>query len=333
MKKKKTLIIAEAGVNHNGKIKIAKEMIDVASEAGADFIKFQTFEARKIATKNAKKSNYQLDDKNENQYQMLRRLELTEKNHIELIDHCRKRGIIFLSSPFDNQSIDMLARLGQNIYKIPSGENNNLPFLRKIGRLNKEIIMSSGMTTFKQIKESVNVLVSSGTKKEKITVLHCTSEYPAPYNEVNLLAMPEIGNKLGVNYGYSDHTESIEIAVAAVALGARVIEKHFTLSKEMEGPDHKASIVPEDLFKLVKFVRNIEKSLGSKKKIITLSEQKNIVNVRKSIVAAYAIKKGEIFTENNLTLKRPATGISPMSWDKVIGTVATKSYIKDELIK
>lgn len=327
-------IIAEAGVNHNGSLEIAKKLIDAAVIAGADAVKFQTFKTENLVSVDAQKAQYQKETTNqdESQFQMLKRLELDVTSHNELIVYCKEEKIIFLSTPFDLESIDLLEELGLEIFKIPSGEITNLPYLRKIGKLNKQIILSTGMSTLYEVEEALNILIKVGTKKEKITVLHANTQYPTPMCDVNLKAMLTIKNALNVEVGYSDHTLGIEVDIAAVALGATVIEKHFTLDKGMEGPDHKASLEPNELAEMVKSIRNIEQALGSDEKKSSHSESENIQIVRKSIVASSDIKKGEIFSENNLAAKRPGTGISPMKWDEVIGQKAQRDYKKDEPI-
>ena len=332
--KHKTIIIAEAGVNHNGNLDMAKELIKVASEAKADYVKFQTFKAKNTITKNAKKANYQKNttDQRENQFDMVEKLELSKEMHVELISFSKNKNIKFLSTPFDHDSIELLKDLGLEIFKIPSGEITNLPYLRHIGKLNKKIILSTGMANLKEVKNALDVLVSSGTKKSNITVLHANTEYPTPMEDVNLRAMLTIGKELGVNFGYSDHTLGIEVDIAAVALGACVIEKHFTLDCNLEGPDHKASLEPYQLKEMVKAIRNTELALGSDIKEPSKSEIPNIEIVRKSIVAKTKIKKGDILNETNLAVKRPGNGVSPMKWDEVIDTKATKNYKEDELI-
>ena len=330
-----TLIIAEAGVNHNGDIKLAKKLIDVAVNAGADFVKFQTFNADRLATHAAKKADYQaqITDRNETQHEMLRRLELTPAMHHELIAHCKMRKIGFFSTGFDIESVDFLASLGQNLFKIPSGEITNLPYLRHIGRLGKPIILSTGMSNMPEIESAIKALEQAGTLRSKITVLHCTTEYPTPMCDVNLRAMQSIQIELGVAVGYSDHTLGIEVAVAAVAMGATVIEKHFTLDRTLPGPDHKASLEPAELKTMVSSIRNIELALGDRLKQLAPSEAKNILVARKSIVASKDIQIGERFSAENLTTKRPGTGISPMRWDEVIGLTANRNYASDELIQ
>lgn len=328
-------IIAEAGVNHNGSIDIAKQLIDVAALSGADAVKFQTFDASRQVTRDAQKADYQKlnSDNEESQYTMLRKLELNESMHLELIEHCSSRNISFLSTAFDIQSIDLLVKLGQECFKIPSGEITNLPYLKNIGQLRKKIILSTGMSTMNEIEAAIEVIEQAGTPRSKITVLHCTSEYPAPMNEVNLLAMNSIRDKFGLAVGYSDHTDGIEVAIAASAMGACVIEKHFTLDKNLPGPDHKASLEPAQLELMVKSIRNIELALGDGIKSISPSEKKNIKVARKSLVASKVIKAGEVFTNENITAKRPGTGISPMLWDELVGKVARRNYKADELIE
>jgi len=331
----KVFIIAEAGINHNGSLKIAKKMVDVAASSGADAIKFQTFHAQSLVSKFAPKAMYQKKNtsKNESQQDMIRKLELSLDIHKELIRYCCTKKIIFLSSPFDLGSIDLLARLGLKTFKIPSGEITNLPYLRKIGSLRRKIIMSTGMATLAEVKDALDILVRSGTKKKDIIVLHCNTEYPTPFKDVNLLAMVTIKNVLGVQVGYSDHTLGIEVAIAAVALGASVIEKHFTLNNDMAGPDHRASLEPDELMRMVNAVRNVEIALGSRVKKASPSEKINRGVVRKSIIARVNIKRSERFTEKNITVKRPGTGVSPMRWDDVLGKVAKKKFYQDELIR
>ena len=327
-------IIAEAGVNHNGSIDLAKKLIDVASASGADAVKFQTFKADNLATKKAQKAIYQKEntDKEESQFNMLKKLELDIEAHKELISYCSNKKIIFLSSPFDHESIELLNDLGLEILKIPSGEITNLPYLRHIGKLNKKIILSTGMSNIDEVKSALNILINSGTKKNNITVLHANTEYPTPMEDVNLRAMLTIGKELDINFGYSDHTLGIEVDIAAVAMGASCIEKHFTLDCNMRGPDHKASLEPNQLKAMVTAIRNTEVALGSSIKKPSRSEIKNIKIARKSIVAKIKIKKDEILLEKNLAVKRPGGGISPMKWDSVVGTKATKDYNEDELI-
>ena len=334
MKLDNVFIIAEAGVNHNGCIDTAKKLIDVAVDSGADAVKFQTFKAETLVSKNAKKADYQKKTTNseESQFDMIKKLELDITTHKVLIEYCNKKGIMFLSTPFDNSSIELLNSLGLEIFKIPSGEITNLPYLRNIGKLNKKVILSTGMSSIGEIESALNIIVSEGTNKSNITVLHANTEYPTPMKDVNLKAMLTIGTTFDVKYGYSDHTLGIEVDIAAVALGASCIEKHFTLDKSMEGPDHKASLEPKELKDMVKAIRNIELALGSAIKKASQSEIKNIGIARKSIVAKKEILVGEIFTEENITIKRPGNGLSPMLWDKVLGTVSTQNYKEDDLI-
>lgn len=334
MKSNSVFIIAEAGVNHNGDISIAKKLIDVASEAKADAIKFQTFKAKNLVSKDAPKANYQKEttNKNESQFDMIKKLELDLNTHIELIKYCKTKRIIFLSTPFDLDSIDLLNTLQLNIFKIPSGEITNLPYLKKIGSLKKEIILSTGMSNLDEVKNALDILITSGTKKENITILHANTMYPTPYEDVNLKAMLTIGKTFDIAYGYSDHTLGIAVDIAAVAMGASIIEKHFTLNKTMDGPDHRASLEPDELQSMVKNIRDIELALGDGIKKPSKSEIPNIKIARKSIISACTIKKGEKFTKDNLVVKRPATGINPMRWDEIIGTIAQKNYKEDELI-
>ena len=330
----KTLIIAEAGVNHNGDMALAKQLIDAAADAGADLVKFQTFNADRQVTQAAAKANYQLQqtDQEETQHAMLRRLELSEAMHHALIAHCTTRGIGFFSTGFDIPSLDLLRGLGQKLFKIPSGEITNLPYLRHVGRWGGPLILSTGMATLGDIEAALDVLVRSGTELSAITVLHCTTEYPTPMVDVNLRAMLGIQAAFGVAVGYSDHTPGIEVATAAVALGATVIEKHFTLSRNLPGPDHQASLEPAELSAMVRAIRNIEIALGDGVKRISASEAKNRPVARKSLVAARAIKQGERFSADNVTAKRPGSGLSPMLWDEVMGQVARRDFDPDTLI-
>jgi N,N'-diacetyllegionaminate synthase len=334
MKTERVFIIAEAGVNHNGSIDTAKKLIDAAKGAGADACKFQTFRADRLVSRFARKAVYQerTTDPAESQLAMVRRLELDQKSHEALFRYCRKRGIVFLSSPFDIESVRFLNGLGLKIFKIPSGEITNLPYLREVGGLKKKVIMSTGMATLQEAGAALTVLVGCGTKKEDVTVLHCNTEYPTPPGDVNLRAMLTIRDRLGVKVGYSDHTTGIEVSIAAAALGAEVIEKHFTLDRMMEGPDHRASLLPTELKKMVDAVRNIEEALGDGRKQPSESEKKNMAAARKSIVAARDIEKGETFTAENITVKRPATGVSPMRWDEALGKRAKRRFREDEPI-
>lgn len=333
MRNNSTFIIAEAGVNHNGSFELAKKLVDKAVWAGADCIKFQTFNSKNLVSKNAQKAEYQkkTTDSSESQLDMLKKLELSKEEFIELRDYCNQKGIMFLSTPFDLESIDFLASIGVKTWKVPSGEITNYPFLRAIGKRKESVIMSTGMCTLDEVRDAIEVLKTFGTSD--ITLLHCTTEYPAPYDSVNLKAMLTLQNEFGFNVGYSDHTNGIEVPVAAVAMGASVIEKHFTLDKNMEGPDHKASLEPEELKQMVQSIRNVELALGDGKKQPSDAEKKNIVIARKSIVAACDIKKGEKFTEENLTAKRPGNGISPMNWAEVLGKIAKRDFSEDELIE
>lgn len=331
---KQVYIIAEAGVNHNGSMELAKQLVDVAVAAGADAVKFQTFKAANLVSQKAEKAEYQKQttSADESQFDMIKKLELNEAAHHELIAYCQLKGIEFLSTPFDHDSIKLLHELGLKTFKIPSGEITNLPYLRHIGRLNKQIILSTGMANLGEIEAAIDVLTRAGTAREQITILHANTEYPTPMQDVNLRAMQTLGQAFNLPYGYSDHTQGIEVPIAAVALGASVIEKHFTLDRNMEGPDHKASLEPDELTAMVAAIRNIEQALGSPIKQPSPSEAKNKAIARKSIVAKTAIKKGEQLTEANLAVKRPGTGISPMRWDEVLGSVAQKGYQADELI-
>lgn len=328
----RVFIIAEAGVNHNGSLELAKKLIDVASKAGADAVKFQSFKAENLVTKKAEKAEYQIKNMNseESQFQMIKNLELDYKDHNLLKTYAESKNIMFLSSPFDLESIELLNNLGMEIYKIPSGEITNIPYLRKIGSLKKKVILSTGMATLGEIENAINILQDNGT--DDITVLHCNTEYPTTMENVNLTAMNTIKKAFKVDIGYSDHTLGIEVPIAAVALGARVIEKHFTLDKNMIGPDHKASLEPSELSDMVKAIRNIEVALGNGIKAPTESEIKNKDVARKSIVAKRYIKKGETFTVDNLNIKRPGNGISPLFWDYILGKTAKKDFNEDELI-
>jgi N,N'-diacetyllegionaminate synthase len=332
---RKTFIIAEAGVNHNGSLELAKKMIDAAVEAGADAVKFQTFNAEKVVSKYAPKAEYQKKTTiaDESQLEMVKKLELDAVAHRTLIDYCKKKNLRFLSTPFDLESVDLLNELGLDIFKIPSGEITNLPYLRKIGALKKKTFLSTGMASLGEIEDALDVLTGAGTKLKDITVLHCNTEYPTPLEDVNLRAMLTIKDAFpGVNIGYSDHTLGIEIPIAAAAMGATIIEKHFTLDRTMEGPDHRASLAPDELKAMVTAIRNIEKALGNGIKKPSPSELKNKPIARKSIVAARNIQKGESFTEENLTVKRPGTGIGPMRWDEILGRKASRNFNEDEII-
>lgn len=331
----RTIIIAEAGVNHNGDIEIAKDLIKAAAEAGADYIKFQTFKTKSLVSKNALKADYQIKNTEQGdntQFEMLKRLELSEDSHYLLKEFCEANYIKFLSTGFDLGSLQFLNDFGIDVFKIPSGEITNLPYIRKIAEFKKPVILSTGMADMEEVEDAFNVLISKGVHKGNITILHCNTEYPTPMEDVNLNAMLTIKEKLGVKVGYSDHTLGIEVPIAAVALGATIIEKHFTLNRMMEGPDHKASLEPNELKSMIQSIRNIEIALGDGKKTPSRSELKNKPAARKSIVASMDIEKGEVFTEENITVKRPGTGISPMKWDEIIGKKAEKNYQEDDLI-
>ncbi|EAK9882485.1 N-acetylneuraminate synthase [Campylobacter lari] len=334
MKYNKTLVIAEAGVNHNGDINLAKKLIEVASEAGADFVKFQTFVAENCISKNAKKAEYQLQatDENQSQLDMVKKLELSKQDHEILIEHCKKFNIKFLSTAFDLESIDLLVKFDIEIFKIPSGELTNLPYLKKIASFNKNIILSTGMATLGEIEKALDILVQNGTQRDKIIILHCNTEYPTPFEDVNLRAMQTLKKAFCLPVGYSDHTLGITIPIAAVAMGACVIEKHFTLDKSMQGPDHQASLEPEELKAMIKSIRELEQAFGNGVKIPSKSESKNKAITRKSLVAKKVIKKGECFSEENLTTKRPGDGICGMKYDKYLGKIASRDYAEDELI-
>lgn len=333
----KTLIIAEAGVNHNGSLDLAKKLIDVAAESGADIVKFQTFKAEKLVSKTAKQADYQIVNQagkpEDTQFSMLKKLELSVENHHELINYCKSKNIEFLSTAFDLESLDFLNNLGIDIFKIPSGEITNLPYLRKVGNFQKTVILSTGMANLGEIESALKILIEAGTVKEKITVLHCNSEYPTPFEDVNLRAMKTIRKAFGVQIGYSDHTKGIEVAIAAVSLGASLIEKHFTLDNNMEGPDHKASLEPAELKAMISAIRNIEKALGNGIKTPSPSERKNIEIARKSIHLDKNLPSGHILTESDLIMKRPATGISPMLLELVLGKKLNKDLEEDHQIQ
>lgn len=331
----RVLIIAEAGVNHNGDMALAKQLIDMAADAGVDLVKFQTFNANRLVTRNARKADYQAEATGgaETQHEMLRRLELSEAMHHELIAHCATQEIGFFSTGFDLESIDMLLGFGQQLFKIPSGEITNLPYLRHVAATGKQLILSTGMASLGDIEAAIEALEQGGTPRSRLTVLHCTTEYPTPMDEVNLRAMQSIGAAFGVATGYSDHTPGIEVAIAAVAMGATVIEKHFTLDRNLPGPDHQASLEPDELKAMVSAIRNIEIALGDGVKRLTPSEAKNKPVARKSLVASAPIKAGEFFGPHNMTAKRPGTGISPMRFDEVAGRQAKRDFAEDELIE
>lgn len=326
-------IIAEAGVNHNGSLELAKKLVDAAADAGADAVKFQTFVPDNLVSRYAEKADYQKEttDKAESQLEMLRKVILKKEWHQVLIDYAEAKGIQFISTPFDLESIDFLATLDLPLYKIPSGEITNLPYLEKIGKLGRPVILSTGMSNMDEVKEAVGILENNGCPK--VSVLHCNTQYPTPFEDVNLAVMKSLREELKLEVGYSDHTLGIEVPIAAVAMGATIIEKHFTLDKTMEGPDHKASLEPDELIAMVRSIRNIEKAIGSGDKRVTESESANRAVARKSIVAKLDIKKGEVLSDNNITVKRPGTGISPMRWYEVIGKTAIHNFKEDELIE
>ncbi|MBR4381554.1 MAG: N-acetylneuraminate synthase [Bacteroidaceae bacterium] len=332
-----TLIIAEAGVNHNGSIEMAKQLVEKAVEAGVDYIKFQTFKASKLVTKSAKQAEYQqrnIGSQENSQYQMLKKLELSPEEHQILIDYCHQLGIKFFSTAFDFDSIEYLHSLDLGLWKIPSGEVTNYPFLKRIAAYNEKTILSTGMCDMQDVRNAVEALYKNGLSKENLILLHCNTEYPTPFEDVNLKSMDALRKEFGVEVGYSDHTKGIEVPIAAVALGATVIEKHFTLDRTLPGPDHKASLEPDELKAMVSAIRNIEKAVGGDgTKHVSESERKNIAIARKSIVAACDIKAGEVFTEDNLTVKRPGSGISPMRWEEVLGMKAKRDFAEDELIE
>jgi len=331
----RTLVIAEAGVNHNGDLAIALRLVDAAADAGADVVKFQTFKADRLVTRSAPKAAYQsaATGAAETQHEMIRKLELTEEMHRAILDRCKARGIRFMSSAFDVESLEMLEALGLDTFKVPSGELTNLPYLRRIGSYRKPVILSTGMATLDEVRAALEVLDKAGVPRKAITVLQCTTEYPAAAADVNLRAMQTMKNELGVAVGYSDHTRGIEIPIAAVAFGAAVIEKHFTLDREMPGPDHAASLEPAELKAMVDATRNVEAALGDGVKRPSAAESGNKAAARKSLVASASIRKGEKFTESNIAIKRPGTGVSPMKWDDVIGRVAPRDFLPDELIE
>jgi len=335
MNRNKVFIIAEAGVNHNGSLKKALRLIDVAKKSGADAIKFQTFKAENIVTTHASKAEYQknLTSKKETQFQMLKKLELTHKMHLACLAECKKKKITFISSAFDIESLLYLKKFRLNYFKVPSGEITNFPYLEVLGKLKKKIILSTGMSNINEIDKAIKILVKHGAKKKNITLMQCTSAYPAPYEEINLNTIQTLRNKFKLNIGFSDHSLGTQAGVAAAALGATIIEKHLTLSKNLKGPDHKASLDPIEFKSMIDSIRIIEKVLGNKKKTITKSEKKNIYIIRKSIVALRKIKKGEKFNKYNITCKRPGTGISPVFFFDMIGKRSIKNFNKDDLIK
>lgn len=328
------IIIAEAGVNHNGSLQTALQLVDAAAAAGADYVKFQTFRAKNLVTLNAETADYQKANCNaQSQLDMLRQLELSQEDFVKIAGHCKEKGIGFLSTPFDLESIEFLETLDMDYMKIPSGEITNLPYLKRIALTCKPIIMSTGMSDLLEIGRALDVFYAVGYREPDITLLHCNTEYPTPYSDVNLLAMVSMHECFGVYVGYSDHTRGITVPIAATALGATMIEKHFTLSRTMPGPDHAASLEPHELKEMCAAIRQADAALGSRMKVPSPSEQKNRSVARKSIVASKAIKKGEYFTERNLAAKRPGTGISPMFWEALTGTPATRDYLPDQMIE
>lgn len=334
----KTLIIAEAGVNHNGDLSIAKKLIEVAAKAGADIVKFQTFKTENLVTMTAQMAPYQkinmkTDSHSATQFEMLKKLELSEDDHYELIKECQKNNIQFLSTAFDLESADFLHKLGMEIFKIPSGEITNYPLIKKIGSFNKRVIFSTGMAEIHEIQYCLDTLLTNGTLKENITILQCTTEYPTPDSDVNLLTLKTLKDTFKVQVGFSDHSIGITMPIAATALGASIIEKHFTLDKEMEGPDHRASLDPLELSEMVKSIRRVELGLGSSVKTLAPCEIKNKSIARKSLVAKKNIIQGELFTEENLTAKRPGHGMPPLFWESLIGKKAKLSYRQDELLQ
>ncbi|MDD3945072.1 MAG: N-acetylneuraminate synthase [Bacteroidales bacterium] len=332
---KHVIIIAEAGVNHNGSIEIAKRLVDEAVRANVDYIKFQTFKSEGVVTKKAEKADYQKANtgtEENTQLELIKKLEIPYDGYLEIIDYCKQKGVKFFSTSTDPNSIEFLASLHLGMWKIPSGEVTNYHFLKKIAGYNQETYFSLGMCDLEMVREAVKILFKNGLDKDKLTLLHCNTEYPTPIHDVNLRVMDTLRKEFGVKVGYSDHTLGIEVPIAAVAMGADVIEKHFTLDRNMEGPDHKASLEPDELCEMVRTIRNVEQAMGDGVKRITDSESRNIIIARKSIVASRTIKKGELLTEENLTTKRPGNGISPMKWNEVVGKTAIKDFEEDEPI-
>lgn len=330
----RVLVIAEAGVNHNGDLDRALQLVDAAAAAGCDAVKFQTFRAGALASRGAAMADYQRANtgRQESQYEMLKRLELSEEAHYRLLEHAQRRGILLFSTAFDLDSLEFLRRLDIPLWKIPSGEITNYPFLVRVAGMGKPVILSTGMATIGEVDDAVRVLTQHGVRRDRLCILHCNTEYPTPWQDVNLRAMVTLGSTFGTAFGYSDHTLGIEVPIAATALGARVLEKHFTLDRNLPGPDHKASLEPDELCAMVKAVRNIEAALGDGIKQPTPSESRNRPIARKSIVAARPIRAGERYSEENLTVKRPGDGISPMEWPKLIGHVAPRDFDDEEAI-
>ena len=335
MTKNKTLIIAEAGVNHNGNIDLALKLVDIAAKAKADYIKFQTYSTKDLVQKKVGLAEYQKKNLNKisSQYKLLKKFELSATDHVRIIKRCKKKKIKFISSPFDLKSIEILKKLKLSLFKIPSGEITNIPYLRKIGSLKKKIILSTGMSNIEEVQKAIKTLTSSGTKKKDITILHCSSEYPAEKKNLNLLSIPHMRKKFNINVGYSDHSLGLQASFTAVALGAKIIEKHFTANKKLSGPDQKASLSPDELFDLVKGIRYIESTLGNKEKEPYSGELRNLKFIRKFIVAKKKIIKGEKFTRKNVTTKRAIAGIPASKWDWVVGKKAKKNFSHDENIK
>lgn len=332
---KHVIIIAEAGVNHNGNYELAKQLVVKAKEAGVDYVKFQTAKPELVISQFAEMADYQKTNTGtqESQLEMCKKIHLTFDDYKPLKAYCEEVGVKFMSTPFDMPSIDLLAEIGMDYMKVPSGEITNLPYLRKIAKLGMPVILSTGMSRIGEVEDALNILIDGGMKREDIILLHCNTEYPTPYEDVNLKAMLTLRDTFGVRVGYSDHTKGIEVPIAAVAMGAEVIEKHFTLDHNLPGPDHIASLEPDELKAMVDAIRNIEKAVGTGLKVVSNSEAKNIKIARKSIIAARDIKAGEVFTEENLTVKRPGDGVSPMLWDSVIGTKAIRDFVYDEPIE
>lgn len=332
---KHVIIIAEAGVNHNGNFELAKQLVVKAKEAGVDYVKFQTAKPELVISQFAEMADYQKTNTGtqESQLEMCKMIHLTFDDYKPLKAYCEEVGVKFMSTPFDMPSIDLLVEIGMDYMKVPSGEITNLPYLRKIAKLGMPVILSTGMSRIGEVEDALNILIDGGMKREDIILLHCNTEYPTPYEDVNLKAMLTLRDTFGVRVGYSDHTKGIEVPIAAVAMGAEVIEKHFTLDHNLPGPDHVASLEPDELKSMVIAIRNIEKAIGSGLKVVSNSEEKNIKIARKSIIAARDIKAGEVFTEDNLTVKRPGDGVSPMFWDSVIGTKAIRDFVYDEPIE
>lgn len=328
------IIIAEAGVNHNGSLERARRMVEIAAEAGVDYVKFQTFKAEKLVTRSGRTAAYQEQACHaESQLEMLKELELSYGSFSIISEYCREYGVGFLSTPFDMESISFLSGLGMDFMKVPSGEVTNLPYLRGVAATRIPVIMSTGMCTLGEVEEALQVFLDNGYSREEVVLLHCTTEYPAPYSDVNLRAMLTLGEAFGTPFGYSDHTQGTEVTVASVALGASVVEKHFTLSRSLPGPDHAASLEPEELKRLVREVRNVSLALGDGIKTVSQSEKKNKEVARKSIVAAREIRRGEVFSPDNIGVKRPGGGLSPMLWDEIIGKVASRDFQTDEYIE